>query len=149
MPYPGEVTLTPFRPLAPARRGVRLAQDLARHEERPALVEDGGVTSYAALAGLVDAATERHLLRVAEPLVLPMRPCSADVVTYLACLAAGRPVLLIDPDGAPGAGELLEARFGARPGSPAPPPALALLVVSSWLVGMKKPRPPEESGANA
>ena len=51
---------------------MRLAQDLARHGERPALVEDTGVTSYAALAVLVDAATERHLLRVAEPLVLPV-----------------------------------------------------------------------------
>ena len=59
------MTLTPLRPLAPARRGVRLAQDLARHGERPGLVEDTGVTSYAALAGLVDAATERHALHVA------------------------------------------------------------------------------------
>ncbi len=129
------MTLTPLRPLAPARRGVRLAQDLARHGERPALVEDTGVTSYAALAGLVDAATERHALHVAEPLVLPVRPCLEDVVTYLACLAAGRPVLLTDPDAAPGAREQLEARFGARPGSPAPHPDLALLMSTSGSTG--------------
>ncbi len=111
---------------------MRLAQDLARHGERPALVEDTAVTSYATLAGLVDDATERHLSRVAEPLVLPVRPCLEDVVTYLASLAAGRPVLLTDPDGA---SDELEARFGARPGTPAPHPDLALLMSTSGSTG--------------
>jgi len=126
------VTLTPLRPLAPTRRGVRLAQDLARHGDRPALVDDAGVTSYAALAGLVTAAAERHLARATEPLVLPVRPCREDVVTYLACLAAGRPVLLTDPDGAT---DELEARFGPRVGAPAPHPGLALLLSTSGSTG--------------
>jgi acyl-CoA synthetase (AMP-forming)/AMP-acid ligase II len=111
---------------------VRLAQDLARHGDRPALVDDAGVTSYAALAGLVAAAAERHLARAAEPLVLPVRPCREDVVTYLACLAAGRPVLLTDPDGAT---DELEARFGPRVGAPAPHPDLALLLSTSGSTG--------------
>lgn len=130
------MTLLPLRPgtdaSAPARRGVALARDLGRHGDRAALVAEGRTTSYAGLARLVAAASDRHAARVAEPLVLPVRARLEDVVTYLACLAVGRPVLLTDP--ARDAGDL-EARFGARAGSPAPHPDLALLMSTSGSTG--------------
>ena len=126
------MTVVPHRPPAPTRRGVRLAQDLARHGDRPALVTGAGTTTYAELARLVDSGADRHLPRVTEPLVHPVGPYLDDVVTYLACLAAGRPVLLVDPERDGGE---LEARFGARPGDPAPHPDLALLLSTSGSTG--------------
>lgn len=131
------MTLVPVhataRPGASAR-GVALARDLARHGERPALVVAGeaGATSYAELARLVEAAGDRHAARVAEPLLLAVRPHLEDVVTYLACLAVGRPVLLTDPARST---DELEARFGPRPGAPAPHPDLALLMSTSGSTG--------------
>ena len=131
------MTLVPVHATARAgasARGVALARDLARHGERPALVVAGeaGATSYAELARLVEAAGDRHATRVAEPLLLAVRPHLEDVVTYLACLAVGRPVLLTDPARST---DELEARFGPRPGAPAPHPDLALLMSTSGSTG--------------
>lgn len=125
------MTLTPVRTLAPARRGVALARDLARYGARPALHGPTGTTTYAALGGLVADAAERHAARVAEPLVLALRPRLEDLVTYLACLAVGRPVVLTAPESA----AALEARFGPVPGQPAPHPDLALLLSTSGSTG--------------
>ena len=95
------MTLTPVRTLAPARRGVAFARDLARYGARPALLGPTGPTSYSSLAGLVDAEAERHALRVTEPLVLAIEPRLDDLVTYLACLAGGRPQRVNPPPTAP------------------------------------------------
>ncbi|CAB4766658.1 unannotated protein [freshwater metagenome] len=129
------MTLLPVRVSQGAgasQRGVALARDLGRHGERPALIGEAGATSYAELAGLVDAAADRHAARAAEPLLLAVRPRLEDVVTYLACLAVGRPVLLTDPARST---DELEARFGPRPGAPAPHPDLALLMSTSGSTG--------------
>lgn len=136
MPYYCRVTPPPVRldtVDVPRRlRGVGFVHALAGFGERTALVGPTGATTYAELASLVETAADRHSLRVTDPLVLPMSPSLDDVVTYLGCLAAGRPVLLCDPSGSHAA---LEERFGAQRGAPAPHPDLALLMSTSGSTG--------------
>jgi acyl-CoA synthetase (AMP-forming)/AMP-acid ligase II len=79
------------------RLGVPLAARLAHHGDRVALVAPEEKVTYAVLAERVSAAarllgTGRRLVAVAA------RPDVATVVTYLACLSSGHPVLLCAPD---------------------------------------------------
>ncbi|QWC84013.1 AMP-binding protein [Nocardioidaceae bacterium] len=87
--------------------GVPLARDLRRFGGRPALVHGGGSTTYAELA---DAVERRRGHLGERKLVLLEAGHDLDtVVTYLAALAGGHPVLLTEP-GRPGAiSDLVEA----------------------------------------
>ena len=81
-------------PVAP----LPLAADLRRFGDRPALVGEGGCLTYAALAARVDEVADE--LGTARRLVLLEAANRTEVVVaYLACLAAGHPVLLA-PGGA-------------------------------------------------
>jgi non-ribosomal peptide synthetase component E (peptide arylation enzyme) len=81
----------------PAPRTVGLVADLAARGDAPAVVADGEVLSYAALAGLVDEEARRfgpgrRLVLVAAENTL------ACLVTYLGALRAGHVVLLAPGD---------------------------------------------------
>lgn len=95
-----DVALSP--PAAPAERslrhGVRFAQDLARHGHRLAMVgHDGARLTYAQLAERVSVLARR--LGTARKLVLIAAANEVDpLVSYLAALAAGHPVLLAAAD---------------------------------------------------
>ncbi len=79
--------------------GVPFVDDLELHADRPALLWDGGSLTYADLADRVqDAVAE---LGTARRLVLLTAAPDVDtVVRYLACLAAGNPVLLTSAEAA-------------------------------------------------
>jgi len=132
LPYlAGMVPLYASARLAPT--GVGFARRLAEHGARPALHGPEGVTSYADLARRVERRRrEADLAGVPRVQVLAMRPCEDDVVTYLACLAAGHPVLVTDP-GSPESARRLAERFAGD--GPAPHPDLALLLSTSGSTG--------------
>jgi acyl-CoA synthetase (AMP-forming)/AMP-acid ligase II len=89
-------------------RAVPFAMDLPRHGGRAALVTEAGEVSYRDLAARV--ATARSQLGGGRRLVMVAATSSVDaVVTYLAALAGGHPVLLVRGD-AGAAGDLL-ARY--------------------------------------
>ncbi|MGB2572519.1 AMP-binding protein [Micromonospora citrea] len=99
--------MTPLSDLLPAVRAVPFVRDLARHGDRPAVVTDGGVLSYAELAARV-AQTARRL-GTRRRLVLVTGANTVDaLVAYLGALHGGHPVLLVPGDG-PAAGTLTEA----------------------------------------
>ncbi|MFC5808476.1 AMP-binding protein [Streptomyces heilongjiangensis] len=82
----------------PRPRTVPFARDLAAHGDRVALHTPEGTVTYRALAERV-AATAERLGRIRR-LVLVAGANRADVlVTYLAALSAGHPVLLVPGDG--------------------------------------------------
>ncbi|MDO3397751.1 AMP-binding protein [Nocardioides sp. SOB44] len=81
-------------PTAPAP-GVGFARDLAGWGGRRALVHDGRVVSYADLAGLVAERAER-LGPVRRLVLLEMASDVDSVATYLAALAGGHPVVVVD-----------------------------------------------------
>jgi acyl-CoA synthetase (AMP-forming)/AMP-acid ligase II len=88
-------------------RAIPFAADLGRHGGRPALVTEDGAVPYRELAARVEQV--RRTLGPGRRLVLLTATNTVDaVVTYLAGLAGGHPVLLV-PDGA-GAGDLI-ARY--------------------------------------
>ena len=85
-------TLTQVKPL-----GVPFACDLAAHGDRIALLTDAGVVSYGDLADRV--ATRATELGGHRRLVLVAAANDVEtVVTYLAALSAGHPVLLVPRD---------------------------------------------------
>ena len=85
------------------------AHDLARHGDRPALLDpDGRVWSYLDLQARVDEAAER--LGSARRLVLlEAANAAAPIATYLAALQHGHPVLLVPGDRTPALRRLVEA----------------------------------------
>jgi acyl-coenzyme A synthetase/AMP-(fatty) acid ligase len=84
------------RTTAPAH-GVGFAADLARHGERPALIDaDGLCVSYDALAQQVEA-TVRTLGTSRKLVLLEATHTLSSVVTYLAALAGSHPVLAVPP----------------------------------------------------
>jgi len=83
----------PPTPLLPARASAFSAAELAAHGGRPALLTANGVLTYAELAGRIRACadilgTERRLVLLAGANAVEA------VVTYLAALTAGHPLLL-------------------------------------------------------
>lgn len=101
LPAPSPVRLLPVRPvrsLRPVRpNGVPFARELAAHGDRVALVTPEGELSYRDLAEKVAATAER--LGPARRLVLLAGANRTDaVVTHLAALSAGHPVLLVPGD---------------------------------------------------
>ncbi|MEV4489209.1 AMP-binding protein [Micromonospora coxensis] len=99
--------MTPLSDLLPAVRAVPFVRDLARHGDRPAVVTDAGVLSYAELAARV-AQTARRL-GPRRRLVLVSGANTVDaLVAYLGALHGGHPVLLVPGDG-PAAATLTEA----------------------------------------
>ena len=107
---------------------------LGGHATDPALVEGGTALTYGELQDLV--AAERERLGPRQLVVLEARPTIAFVVSYLAALAGGHPVLLL------AAGDLdrhahLTAHY--RPGTTAGlHPDLALLLSTSGSTGSPK-----------
>ena len=100
------MTLVPTQPTATS--AVRFATRLAEHGDRPALLGPESDLTYAALAARVDAAAQA--LGPVRRLVLVAAANAVDpVVTYLAALATGHPVLLTAGDRP----ELLEAMTAA------------------------------------
>lgn len=92
-------------PMLTGRTGVPLAQLLAEHGDRPALVDGDGSLSYAGLAARVETACA--LLGDVRRLVLLTAEHEVEtLVWYLAALAGGHPVLLADP--ARGVGDLVD-----------------------------------------
>lgn len=86
LPYPAATT-----------NAVPLARDLAAYGDRPALVTTEGEVSYRDLAARADSLAQR--LRGRRRLVLLAAGNTVDsVVTYLAALGAGHPVLLAPGD---------------------------------------------------
>lgn len=78
-------------------RTVGFALNLAEHGDRPALLTDHGEISYRDLAARVDEVV--RMLGDARRLVLLLGSNTVDaVVTYLAALVAGHPVLLVPGD---------------------------------------------------
>ena len=78
-------------------RAVPFAMDLPRHGGRPALVTEDGEVSYRDLAARVESL--RQALGERRRLVLLAGTNTVDaVVTYLAALAGGHPVLLVPGD---------------------------------------------------
>src|SRR5688500_3473675 len=75
----------------------RLASGLADHGDRVALVTEGGVITYAELARQVEETVGR--LGTGRRLVLLAARNHPDaVVHYLAAIAGGHPVILVDAD---------------------------------------------------
>lgn len=89
--------------------GVSFARDLAQHGDRPALVTETDVVTYQALSSLVTERATR--LGAARRLVMIAGANRLEaLVTYLAALAAGHPVLLA-PGDSPTAFEALRAAY--------------------------------------
>lgn len=111
------------------RTALGFAADLDRHGDRPALVTDGGVLSYADLADRV--AAHRAALG-AEQRLVTLRPEASVgfVVDYLAALAGGHAVLLTGDDAVAGAYASAER--------PALHPELRLLLSTSGSTGSPK-----------
>ena len=87
----------PLRRLEPSR--VAFLSDLARHGDRQAFLSADGSLSYRDLAARID--DRRYDLGSDRRLVLlTAGPDVATLVTYLACLAAGHPVVLTTDDAA-------------------------------------------------
>ncbi|HET6652515.1 MAG TPA: AMP-binding protein, partial [Nocardioides sp.] len=83
---------------APAPQRVAFWRRLARHGDRPALVTDEGKVSYAELAARVDETAA--LLGTTRRLVLLAGANRVEsVVSYLAALVGGHPVILVPGDG--------------------------------------------------
>ncbi|HET8660158.1 MAG TPA: AMP-binding protein [Micromonosporaceae bacterium] len=83
--------------LLPVPRTVPFARDLAVHGDRPALVTPQSELSYRDLAARVDAMAQR-LGRERRLVLLAAANTVDSVVTYLAALAAGHPLLLAPGD---------------------------------------------------
>lgn len=133
----------------PSTRGVPFARDLMLHGDRPALVTDDGAISYRELAALVrtraaQLGTRRRLVMLAGANQIEA------IVTYLAALAAGHPLLLAPGDN-PAATASLQATYrpdvvagphGLRELSSEPAhelhPELALLLSTSGSTGSPK-----------
>ena len=122
------MTLVPTQPTATS--AVRFATRLAEHGDRPALLGPEGDLTYAALAACVDAAAQA--LGPVRRLVLVAAANAVDpVVTYLAALAAGHPVLLMAGDR-----PVLEAMTAAYD------PDVAAAGPAGWTLRERRPAPP-------
>ncbi|GAP46676.1 AMP-dependent synthetase and ligase [Streptomyces azureus] len=97
-PAPSPVRLLPVRPVRPLRpNGVPFARELAAYGDRVALITPEGELSYRELAERVADTAER--LGSVRRLVLLAGANRVDpLVTYLAALSAGHPVLLVPGD---------------------------------------------------
>ncbi|GGU04299.1 AMP-dependent synthetase [Streptomyces coeruleorubidus] len=97
-PAPSPVRLLPVRPVRPLRpNGVPFARELAAYGDRVALITPEGELSYGELAERVAGTAER--LGSVRRLVLLAGANRVDaLVTYLAALSAGHPVLLVPGD---------------------------------------------------
>lgn len=117
--------------------GVRFAQQLADHGDGIALLfADGTSLTYRALAGLV-AARAAGLGPVRQLILWDARPDCTSIVTYLAALSAGHPVLPLAPGDARNA-ELI-ATYRPDPATPFPyHPDLSLLLSTSGSTGAAK-----------
>jgi acyl-CoA synthetase (AMP-forming)/AMP-acid ligase II/peptidoglycan/LPS O-acetylase OafA/YrhL len=92
--------LVAARPTLPAdHAGVRFAADLRCHGDRPALITSDGSVTYVGLADRVaQRVADRHAGGTATSLVVcELTPTLDSVISYLAALADGRPVLVIPP----------------------------------------------------
>ncbi|WP_338776050.1 AMP-binding protein [Streptomyces sp. DG1A-41] len=101
LPAPSPVRLLPAQPVRPARparpNGVSFARELAAYGDRVALITPEGELSYRELAERVAETAER--LGPVRRLVLLAGANRADaLVTYLAALSAGHPLLLVPGD---------------------------------------------------
>ncbi|MGH8827565.1 MAG: AMP-binding protein, partial [Jiangellaceae bacterium] len=93
--------------LAPATTAVPFATRLRDYADRPALITTGSTVTYRELADRVEETAER--LGTDRRLVLVTGANAVDpVVTYLAALSAGHPVLLVPGDNAHHLGTLIE-----------------------------------------
>ncbi len=135
--------------LAPAETSVPFVARLAAFGDRAAIITADGVLSYAELAGRVAAVAER--LGTTRRLVLVAGANEVDpVVTYLAALSAGHPVILVpgenrgnlaavqaayDPDVVFAGGRLVERRTGTAHDLH---PSLSLLLSTSGSTGSPK-----------
>lgn len=119
--------------------------DLLQYGDAPALLADGRVLSYADLDALVEDRVE-HLGGVRRLVLLEGANDVDAVVSYLAALRGGHPVLLVpaggaagfadyDPDVVIAGGELTEVRPGTRHDLH---PDLALLLGTSGSTGTPK-----------
>ena len=102
------MTSTPLLRDRPGQRpdgGVALAGDLQRHGDRTALIHAGGATTYAELAAAV-AERGARLGEVRRLVLIEARHDLETVVTYLAALAGGHPVILTGPGRPEAAGDL-------------------------------------------
>lgn len=103
------VVLTLPPDLDTAVKAVPFARDLAGHGERAALISPSGVLTYRQLAARVEALA-RRLGRQRRLVLFPAVNSVDSVVSYLAALAAGQPVLLV-PAGNPSHVDALIARY--------------------------------------
>ncbi|MER7110993.1 AMP-binding protein [Streptomyces sp. NPDC000229] len=94
--------------LRPDARAVPFARRLATFGDRPALITRDGEVSYRGLADRV-AATARRLGPVRRLVLLAGSNTVDALVTYLAALAAGHPVLLVPGDNAEAVRSLTDA----------------------------------------
>ncbi|MFE7897226.1 AMP-binding protein [Streptomyces sp. NPDC057424] len=100
LPAPSPLRLLPAQPVRSVRpNGVPFARGLAAHGDRVALITPEGELSYRELAERVAATAER--LGPVRRLVLLAGANRTDaLVTHLAALSAGHPVLLVPGDSA-------------------------------------------------
>jgi acyl-CoA synthetase (AMP-forming)/AMP-acid ligase II len=126
------------------RTSTGFAGTLARHGDRPALVQDGRTISYADLADRVRE-TSAGLGTTPRLVALRPDPTIAFLTAYLAALAAGHPVLLTDDDAlatAYGAAVVHDTATGrwrdTGATSPDVHPDLALLLSTSGSTGSPK-----------
>lgn len=120
---------------APSLTDLVVARGRSDRRHDPALVEADGVTlSYAQLGERLAQEIPTHAELRHRVHVLRISARLDDVVDYLACLGAGRPVILADPSRPDRAADLAD-RFGSGDGTTRPHPDLALLLPTSGSTG--------------
>ncbi len=140
---PGRAASTAGHPPAigaPSLTDLVLARAHGPDGERPALVEAGGTSvTYAALASQIERAILGHAERRHSVHVLAIDTTIDAIVDYLACLGAGRPVILADPARPDRAALLAQSfsseQFGSHRATTVPHPDLALMLPTSGSTG--------------